>query len=223
MSPVKLLYVVAITASLSFLGTGLASAALIGVDWGGAAPTNWNVGTAGANTQNLLNLIDETGAATGINLSYDGAVFSDTILVGFAPNASQIPTHSNSLANLGGALGDAGGINFTYSNLAPNTQYDIYLFGGNPFLNTIHNVTGSVVFNQIFSSNDSGELWVNGQVGSNAPLSSFAVTGTSSAIGQLFINVSAPSGPGVDIAGLAIEAAAVPEPTTFTLLGLALA
>ena len=85
MSPVKLLYVVAITASLSFLGTGLASAALIGVDWGGAAPTNWNVGTAGANTQNLLNLIDETGAATGINLSYDGAVFSDTILVSFAP------------------------------------------------------------------------------------------------------------------------------------------
>ena len=82
-------------------------------------------------------------------------------------------------------------------------------------------MTGAVTFNQIFSAGDAGELWVNGQIGSNAALSTFATVANSDALGNLVINVNAPSSPGVDIAGLAIEQGTViPEPTTLLIWSL---
>ena len=185
---------------------------LIGVDWGGDAPTNWNVGTVGDNTQTLLDLIDESGAATGINLAFDGAAFFDTNFVrGFDNvNAAQIPSHSNSLGNIGGGLGDADVIAFTYSGLMANTDYEVYLFGGNTFIDTIHDVTGAVNFTQDLTSDDTGDLWVNGSVGSNADLSDFAVIATSDGKGELSFSVTGTGnmseiGTGVIVAGLAIR------------------
>ena len=205
-------------------------AATIGIDFGSPTIANWNAAGGGSNTQVLTDLLDEDGAVTDVDLSYDGVVNANTIVVNYTPNASQIPTHSSSLSDIGGALGDATGIQFTFDDLLPHTLYDVWVFGANPFLKTVHDVTitgaGTPVnFTQTLSPSDSQDLWVNGQVGTNAPLSTFAVTVSSTAGGQLFIDVLEGgdlTGPGVDIAGLAISRAATPEPSSVGLLGMGL-
>ena len=186
---------------------------LIGVDWGGAAPTNWNVGTEGFNNQRLIDLIDESGTRTGINLEYFGLAFNDTSFVlGFDdPIASQIPTHSNPLDNIGGGIGDAEAITFTYSGLVANTDYEVYLFGGNTFVRTTQIVTGAVNFVQDLTSDDHGELWINGNIGSHADLSDFAVIGTSDDNGEMRIDLD-PATRGIIVAGLAIRLASPPLP-----------
>lgn len=219
---------VMIAAAIVALGglVGTAHAGLIGVDFGNPTITNWTSGTSGVNPQTLTDLIDESGAATAVDLSYSGGTNHDTLLVGFTPNGSQIPTHSNPLTNIGGALGDASSIVFTYSDLAPLQQYKVWVFGGNPFDDTEHlvNIFGGgalIQFSQTFALGDTGALWVNGQVGSNASLDSFAVLALADASGMLQIEVLGQTATGVDIAGLAIErAAGVPEPSSLALLGL---
>lgn len=224
-----------IAATIAVLGglVGTANATLIGIDFGSPMVTNWTPGTVGGNPQVLSNLIDESGTATAVDISYVGNTNSDTLLVGFTPNASQIPTHSNPLTNIGGALGDGNGITFTFSDLVPGLHYEVWVFGGNPYGDTIHEVTitgqGSPIqFNQTFAANDSGALWINGQIGSNAALNTFAVLAQATAAGTLIIDVlgGTPVGAapvGVDIAGLAIQSVvAVPEPSSLVLLGLGL-
>ena len=56
-------------------------------------PTNWTSGPGGTNPQILLNLIDETGAATIVDLSYSGDIGNDATVVSFTPKASQIPSN----------------------------------------------------------------------------------------------------------------------------------
>ena len=210
----------------------LAPAALIGIDWGRTAPTNWNAGTDGRNPQVLNNLMDETGVITDVDMSYDGIAFSDTdVRHRFTPNSTQVPIHTNSLANLNGRVFDADGINITFSDLISGGRYRIWLFGAQ-FGSTFHNVTilggGTPIdFTQNFSDAD-GELWVNGSIGSNAALDTFAIVAAASALGELQLNVNDDGGvtntaPAVSLAGVAIEL--VPEPTALVLLvfaGLAL-
>jgi hypothetical protein len=211
-----------------------ADAALIGIDWGSPTPTNWNLGTAGANPQTLPNLIDETGAVTGVSISYTGAIAGDTTEFPFTPNPSQIPTHSNSLANIGGVVADTVSMTFALSGLEPSQDYSVWLFGGETttgaFQDAFHTVTitgsGSpVIFSQPIAN--LGELWVNGQVGSNASLQSFALVATSTVGGGLTITVDSGAGapPVATVAALAIERASrevIPEPATVSMLGLGL-
>lgn len=216
---------------LMFVIAQSANAALIGLDWGAAAPTNWNVGTEGANPQTLNNLIDENGVVTTVDVSYSGTFFSNTTLEPFTASAGQIPTHSNSLANISGGLNDADQIVVTFSDLIPNQSYDVWLFGAqNEAQPTFHDVTitglgPAISFTQNFSGTP-GELWVNGVIGSNALLDSFAVTAIADALGQLIIDVNDDGGttntvPVVTLAGVAIRP--VPEPTILPLMTLGLA
>jgi len=224
-SPKRLaLAALAMTGALAFATS--ASAALIGIDFGGSAPTNWNSGPAGANPKGVANMIDESGAATAVDISYSGAVAGNTLLVSAAVAAGQIPSHSNSLANLGnGALGDAAGITFTYSDLDPLAAYTFWLFSVNSVGTTSPRVviTGSgpaTIFSQAFPAGVGSDMWINDQAGSNALLGTFGINVISSATGTLQIDVTS-GGVGVDVAGMAI--ARVPEPGTLALLGLGLA
>ena len=97
----------------------LANAGMIAIDFGSPPVPNWNSAGGGSNPQVLTDLLDVNGAPTGVDLTYNGAVNANTIIVSFTPNASQIPTDTNSLANIGGALGDASGIMFTFDDLLP--------------------------------------------------------------------------------------------------------
>jgi hypothetical protein len=221
---------VTILAILVCGGTNVHAVSLIGIDFGAPTPTNWTAGTGGPNPQVFLNLIDETGAATTVDLSYSGDTFSDTTVVPYTPNAAQIPTHSNSLANIGGGLNDADGITYTFSSLVPAQPYKVWVFGAkNDFAATTFHavtITGSgapVAFSQ--TPTNTGDLWVNGQIGSNAALNSFAILASASGTGQLVIRVddnspNANDVPVVTLAGLAIEL--VPEPSTAMMTGLAL-
>ena len=87
---------------------------LIGVDFGPPAdpsPTNWNFSDGTVLTLN--NLIDESGAATSIdlNITSDGNVLPDT---GDAP-VGEIPQHSNSLTEIDGNIWVSLGTQITLS------------------------------------------------------------------------------------------------------------
>jgi hypothetical protein len=213
-----------------------ARAALIGIDFGGpTVPTNWNSGTAGPNPQTLLNLIDEDGSPTGIDLSYNGAFQADVNLsASYAPNAVQIPAHTQSLAGIDGSVTDFEAIIFEFSGLVPKLDYFVWVFGGDRTLRDSSDVTiigdgPPIIFPQTFSHTDPGELWVNNMLGSNMPLPIFAVTATATSSGQLSIEV-VPHVPGtiltdggVNIAAIAIEAseeAPIPEPGAAWLISL---
>ncbi len=213
----------------------LSDAALIGVDFGGPlTPINWTAGSAGPNPRVHLNLIDENGVPTAVDLRYEGLLTSDTTAFAFVPNSPHIPAHSNPLANIDGVVSDAAAISFRFSELVPSQSYKVWVFGGQTttgaFADAFHRVTISgsgapVSFNQDIAN--IGDLWINDQIGSNDPLESFALAVTASPTGELLIDVvdslqggGAPGSPVVTIAGLAIEA--VPEPSNVAAVACAL-
>ena len=202
-----------------------ASAALIGVDYSpagfGSTPTNWTLDT-NPTSHLLTNLIDENGVATGIDLnlvtSRNSGMFDSTI-----PPA-QIPTHTNSLAGLDGNIADDTSLTLTWSNLVPNQVYDIFVFGNDIIAeNQLVTITGAgtpTVFSQNFPNDN---LFVNGLLGSNAPLSTFAVPITADGAGNIQILVQNDLGLDAGLAGVAISPTALPEPGTLAILGLGLA
>ena len=212
-------------AVLAFAVIPCANAALIGVDFGpagfGSTPTNWTLDT-NFNSHTLTNLIDESGASTLVDLDVNisgppSGMFSSTI------PAAQLPTHSNSLAGLDGNLAADNSLLLTWQDLVPNAVYDVYVFGNDTVAeNQLVTVTGAgapIAFVQNFAINN---LFVNGVIGSNAALSTFALSVGADAAGNISINVQNGQGPDVGIAGLAIQASAVPAPATLALLGLGL-
>ena len=223
-------------------------AALIGVDFGGNgiggvnAPTNWNAAPAGSVSINtpifVNNLIDETGATTGINLRIDADFGSNISNQFYLPFASQLPTHTQSLAGIDGLSADLEGIHLSLSNLLPNAAYTLYVFGGAVTApNRVNQVTitsgsAAVHFTQMIADastpfSDPGDLWVNGSLGSNAPLSAFGVTVNATNSGSIIIDIIAGDPTiGVGVAALALEQVtlqALPEPASLALLGLGLA
>src|SRR5262245_1782090 len=82
----------------------LAAGALIGVDFdnpGGSVPTNWSQFGGFSIPALASNLIDEDGQATVVDLAITRVGFQ-VGTVGTLPNASTIPTYTQSLAGLSG-------------------------------------------------------------------------------------------------------------------------
>lgn len=212
--------VMACFAALIASGAAFASP-IVGVRFGGTGPTTWSVGPAGFNPQGLTNLPDETGAPTPIDLSYSGAVGGNTIIGSFTPAAGQIPTHVPALTGLSASLQDNQGIAFTYSDLTPGATYNLYVIGAGAFGQTqtvtIAGAGGPLQFNQTLTN--IGDVWVNGQVGSNAALETFAVSATASGAGTITVNVTAGNGLAVLAMGISPASTAVPEPATLAVFG----
>ncbi len=191
----------------------LSISTFIGVDFGptgDVSPTNWNFlrGTTIASGTVLSDLITESGGPTTIDLtlvtSNATAFATDT----GAPLASQIPTHSTSLANIGGNIWTNAGPTYTltFSSLVSGGLYEVYVFGldtapGQQSI-TVSGQGTPANFTQNYGTN---QLWVNGSAGSSGQaLSSYAVLVTASAGGTITIQASRTSG-FLGIAGLAIR------------------
>ena len=182
---------------------------LIGVDFsrqGTTSPTNWTR-AEGNSDFSLTNLIDETGATTnvGLDIRFDGGTATGQ---GTFPSGdpADLPTHSNPLTGIGGVIVDQSGITFTFSNLDPQVDYEVFVFGGdvaNGFDNmvTISGETSVGPFNQL---SETGDIVINRLVTSTAPLDSFAETVLSDVNGNVVIRVAGLTGTTV-VDGLAIR------------------
>ncbi|MEZ6122102.1 MAG: Calx-beta domain-containing protein [Planctomycetaceae bacterium] len=188
---------------------------LIGIDLGGGAtPTNWtSINSSSDTTRN--NLIDETGAATGVNAFFD-VDSSPGGTDSFNFPAGQMPIHSQSLAGLDGNYFDASGnVQVTFSSLTPATNYEVYVFAGDTVSATQSvEITGDAVvaFSQTHGIN---QLVVNDEVGDSArDLSSYAKIVAPDAGGNINIRVFAGPPSGFGLAGVAIREAsgAAPAP-----------
>jgi streptogramin lyase len=197
----------------------LSSTNLVGVDFGvppDLAPLNWTH-DANSVSHTLSNLIDETGAATAIDLTVTGDG-GGSGFAGFVPSSSQIPTHSNSLAEIAGNIGNSTGITFTFSDLNPGNPYRLYIFGGDG-TSDVQSVTISgggplVSFTQTISD---GQLFVNGVAGSNQDLETFAVTQTADDDGRIVIRVAeVTSGSNAVVPAIAIQQVVGTGPATIS-------
>jgi glutamine cyclotransferase len=200
------------------LGPPAVGGTLVGVDFGGPgdpAPTNWTHGVG--TTLTLTNLIDESGAATAIDLTMTPNPAGGGNGPPFTPAAGQLPAHTNPLGNINDIVGNVTAMTLVFSDLTPGASYQVFVFGAKPsaFPNpntqavSITGGSAAVNFNQSFTL-PSDELWVNGQQGSTASLSSFAVTQTANGSGQLTITINdvPAGGPGpVGLAAVAIRPA----------------
>lgn len=225
-----------------------AAANLVGVDFdcvnqlggcGGALtankPTNWNQDTQrvdATGSVTLTDLIDETGAATAIDLTLDNFFSRQHNDNPSGPAASTVPQHGNPLAPgiddyTFSSSGSQATLTATFGDLVPGLQYSVWVFGLSAF-DWDHGVviTGAgtpVAFTQGGTgTGNANRLWVNGEEGSSArTLDSYALLVAADAAGEIAIFLSDPSDSSpYNLAGLAIRA--VPEPGTALLLGAGL-
>ncbi len=178
----------------------------VGVDFdattdGTASPNNWSA-TGYADTT-LTNLIDEeNGTGTGINLALDflGTGGTDT------GNTSTVPTHTNDLSLITNNVWDQTGLTATWSGLQSNANYEIYVFGLDRFADNQNvTITGDGTNDANFGQNfNANQLFVNDVVASTANLDTFATIVTSTATGNITVNIDEVNGY-IGVAGLAIS------------------
>ena len=143
-------------------------AAIIGVDFGSpsqTSPANWTPISGGGNYSNL---IDESGAATSVDLEITGTI-QDYFAAAVLP--STIPSHTNDLTSISENiynLTPSESIQFTFTGLYSNTNYYVWVFGLRDSANGLNqNVTINGI--QTVSFNQTGgdeELIVNRSMGS---------------------------------------------------------
>jgi subtilisin-like proprotein convertase family protein len=190
---------------------------VVGVDFdvadGGVAPANWNLYTGSTGPQaTVSNLISETGVSVPYQLMVSTSGTSINTFDsdnGIAP--ADVPSHFNSLDDLDGFISaENQTLTFTWSHLAANTVYQLYVFGHADFdaVNQV-SITGglwngvqqSINFTQDVSADG---LEVNNAVPGNQELSTLSVFVISDENGQIKIEVTTPDGAESGIAGLAI-------------------
>jgi hypothetical protein len=196
---------------------------LVGVDFdvaAGSAPTNWTEINAGPNGT-FENLVSELGSATEFDLSISlgsGAweEFEAT------PIASTIPQHNIDLAGLDGQIFTrAIPIEFVWSDLNPELEYEIYVFALEGLFETIEQtvtVEGDTTtsFDQEFALS---QLFVNDQLGdSGQALSDYALVVGADDNGEITITIDPITGTSdVSIGGLAISEILSVAPTDILL------
>lgn len=200
---------------------GVAHSAIVGIDIddGGAPPTNWNRHQSGG----FMNLIDETGAATSIDVT----IVTDSQSIPQGINAGTKPSHVPDLAGLNDF--DTVATSVTFSDLVAGAPYRVWIFsvyddfgvssGGSQFNATVTGTGAPSVF--AFNINAAGNLVINGVTGTNAALETFAAPITASPGGTIDIAFASTGGTGeVPLAGVAIEL--VPEPSGLCLAAIGL-
>ena len=192
-----------------------APAHLIGVDFGTpgqTTPTNW-ISVLGAGTTNLLGT--ETGGSTVVGLEVTGIIGGNPNNWSAGVNASTIPAHANSLANIGGNIYQfSGTLELKISNLEAGRNYDVWVFGlrdgGAGVKQDVSIQGGATTFHQEAASQN---LVVNVNQGSSAnDLSTYALAIAASAGGEITITVTADE----ELYGIAGVAIDVPTPTVTT-------
>jgi hypothetical protein len=170
-------------------------------------------------------MVDETGAATAINLDIVGAMNS----LGTGITAATIPNHTNNLDPIKEIIFAAhpASVQLRFTGLAAGTNYSVWVFGLQEGGAVNQNVTiaglGATNFNQTGASR---ELVVNDTVGSNAVnLANYAKTVTAAGDGSITITVTSNGVPWA-LAGLAIEpalaAASIPTLSEWGMIILSL-
>lgn len=166
---------------------------LIGIDFdpAGLSPTNWNaVADNGAAAFSVTDLMDELGNTTTVDVDITYGT-GGTGTIANVPNALQIPTHTNALTNIDGAIADDFAIQFAFSDLDPATTYELYVFGGDSTTIgsqevTVFDANGANSFTQSWNNT----LQLNGQPSSAANLNTFTITATSDFNGDINIVVA---------------------------------
>lgn len=223
-----LVVVAAIIFSVSFILE--AKATLVGVDFGPGgqqSPSNWTSVSAEGTYNNLM---DENGNITDVSL-----VVTDSIGTAYhwaaAVDPTTIPSHSNSLADIGGNLysfdyPSLPELELQFTSLESGTVYDVWVFGvRDGYFGMSQDVTiagqgAPITFAQIA---DSQKVFVNDSLGSNSQnLSAYAKSVTSTAGGTININIV---GDVVEsgytlyaVAGVAIEPHETPPPAAIPTL-----
>lgn len=216
------------------LTSSAARATLIGVDFNlaGPAPSNWSRLTATNNIpgttptpMSLTNLIAENGAITNVDFTVNsnvGTVRGYDITLA----ATIIPTHSNSLANIGGYfhndLQDNDTLTAVFSELDATSFYKVWVFiTRTTTVDTNTTITGGGSPITFRSAGAFSNLFINGQLGSNSrTLDSYALQVLPSNSSAITISwTEGPASNRYSVAGVAIEQ--VPEPATASLAILA--
>lgn len=183
-------------------------------------------------TGTINNLLDTTGATTGISLSVSASP-APLAYPGLVPLSSTVPSDAPSLTNLQSNFYNTGGsLTAVVSGLTPDAYYSIYAIGIRfvGAMNQTVTITGSgapLVFSQIGAADS---IFINGSIGSSSQtLESYALTVQASGSGtitmQFAAGASSPSR--YNVAGIAlssmpvVNATPVPSSAILMLVGLA--
>lgn len=196
----------------SIVGTRYKSL-VVGVDFdevGGLTPDNWNQYTGGGTQVTLSDLVSETGddVPYELTISTTGANFTG---VASADPLANLPIHTPALDEVGGYFAAEDETwTFTWSNLAPKTVYQVYVFGhSNEHVKNDVTVIGGEWngVQQIFNFTQdisAGDLAINDADSANQDLSSFSLLVISNEAGEIVIQVTSEEGFEAGIAGIAI-------------------
>ena len=182
---------------------------LVGVDFGngGIVPANWTSHDGNFDT-GLLNLDDEDGNASGVNLDIDFDDLPGTY-DSFTPLSAEIPAHSASLVGLEGNYEDQGSVQLTWQNLIAGQTYEIYIFAGDTFADTqtvtISDAAAGTTLTTFQQPHAANQLIVNDQIGdSTRALGDYALQASADANGDLTITVGSNPGTFFGLAGVAL-------------------
>ena len=197
----------------------LAGGSLVGIDFGegDSSPINWTQIASFSQAGNLFeNLLAEDESNTPFDLSLSTSAPSADPF-GTSIIASTLPSHTQSLAGLDNIVfpsDDRGSMHAVWSDLGAGNRFEVYVFGADSEVSETQRVTISgadvpVTFTQSLGT---GELYINGEIGSNSrPLREFAQIITADEDGRISITVEKVSG-----ISLALALKQAKPPTRFT-------
>ena len=178
---------------------------------------NWNLYSGGGQNDVLTDLVDEAGndVPYELTISTTGVSVSAAVESTKPIDPADLPDHAVPLDILDGYIAAQNEtLTFTWSNLEPWTDYEVFVFGHADF--EVHNdvtiiggnlngVIQTFSFPQIISGGPSlSHLVVNSAPASNDDLETFAYTVMSDASGQITIKVTNEDGYEAGVGGLAI-------------------
>lgn len=138
---------------------------LIGMDFDATSthPLNWN-GATNPDFGSWTDLFDEEGNATAIDLT---VAFANLSASQYSDGPiTTLPVHPVSLAEISGGWRGTDDITLVWSDLTPNTDYDVWLFAEHPFGDSVGQtvtVSGAVSGQSAFAITPAtNEFWING-------------------------------------------------------------
>ena len=151
----------------------------IGVDFGpngDNSPINWNTISETSLPATVENVIDESGAVTGVDILVETTAGNHSYSSNVPP-AGMLPSHTQSLTDLDGFLEDDDSVSITFNNLLEGSEYKAWAFHRLTVDNGQH-VGWEGRSSGIRLNFASGEFLVNGRDATGMSLDDVAVTRT---------------------------------------------